>query len=81
MFHPTHVLVSRSRKTPVELISSEHGFKVITESEWQQGSEPAFEIRSKQGFFCKGIPVVGFSLEPLELDVQSEAPAETPISA
>jgi len=78
MFQPTHLLVSRSRQTPVQLIASEHGFKVITEIEAQQGREPAFELRSKQGFFCQGIPVVGYSLQPISLDAEtSSRPTET----
>jgi hypothetical protein len=70
MFHPTHLLVSRSRRTPVQLIPSEHGCKILTESEWQRGVEPAFEMRSKQGFFCQSIPVVGYSLQPIQLEEQ-----------
>ncbi len=68
MFHPTHLLVARSRQTPVQLIASEQGYKVLTEIESQQGREPAFELRSKQGFFCQGIPVVGYSLQPISLE-------------
>lgn len=67
MFHPTHLLVSRSRQTPVQLMPSQQGFKILTEPEWQRGQEPAFELRSKQGFFCQGIPVVGYSLQPVEV--------------
>lgn len=67
MFQPTHILVTRSRQTPVQLVPSEKGFKVLTEPEWQRGSEPAFEMRPKQGFFCQGIPVVGYSLQPIEV--------------
>jgi hypothetical protein len=78
MFQPTHLLVSRSRQTPVQLIASEHGFKVMTEIEVQQGREPAFELRSKQGFFCQGILVVGYSLQPISLETEaSSRPAET----
>jgi len=78
MFHPTHLLVSRSRQTPVQLIASEQGFKVMTEIEVQQGREPAFELRSKQGFFCQGILVVGYSLQPISLETEaSSRPAET----
>lgn len=73
MFNATHLLVSRSRKTPVRLVSSEKGFKLITEQEWQQGSDPAFEMRPKQGFFCRDILVVGYSLQPIAL----EAPHST----
>ena len=68
MFTPTHLLVSRSRQTPVQLISNETGFKILTESEFERGSQPAFEIRPRQGFFCQGIPVVGFALEPIAMD-------------
>ncbi len=68
MFHPTHLLVARSRQTPVQLIASEQGYKVLSEIESQQGREPAFELRSKQGFFCQGIPVVGYSLQPISLE-------------
>ncbi|GAB4377055.1 MAG: hypothetical protein Kow00121_25450 [Elainellaceae cyanobacterium] len=70
MFNPTHFLVSRSRKTPVQLVPSNQGFKVLTEPEWQRGSEAAFEIRARQGFFCQGVPVVGYSLQPIH---QAEA--------
>ncbi|MBD3884341.1 hypothetical protein IFO70_21600 [Phormidium tenue FACHB-886] len=71
MFTPTHVLVSRSRKTPVQLVPSANGFKVLTEPEWQRGSEPAFEMRPRQGFFCQGVSVVGFKLEPIAVDALS----------
>jgi len=71
MFQPTHLLVSRSRQTPVQLIASEQGFKVMTEIEAEQGREPAFELRSKQGFFCQGILVVGYSLQPINLEAEA----------
>lgn len=81
MFHPTHLLVSRSRQTPVQLIASEQGFKVMTEIEVQQGREPAFELRSKQGFFCQGILVVGYSLQPISLETEvSQQPTGSPVS-
>jgi hypothetical protein len=69
MFNPTHFLVTRYRKTPVELIPSTQGFKIMTEIESQRGQEPAFEMRPKQGFFCQGISVVGYSLEPIATPV------------
>ncbi len=78
MFQPTHFLVSRSRKTPVQLVPAANGFKVLTEAEWQRGSEPAFEMRPKQGFFCQGVSVVGFSLQPLDVEAPVEAPAAAP---
>jgi hypothetical protein len=68
MFTPTHLLVSRSKETPVQLVPSSNGFKVLTEVEWRQGSEPAFEMRPRQGFFCQGISIVGFSLQPIAVD-------------
>jgi hypothetical protein len=81
MFHPTHLLVSRSRQTPVQLIASEQGFKVMTEIEVQQGREPAFELRSKQGFFCQGILVVGYSLQPISLETEvSQQPTGSRVS-
>lgn len=68
-FNPTHFLVSRSRKTPVQLVSSTDGFRILTEPEWQQGKEPAFELRARQGFFCQGVPIVGYSLQPIQVDI------------
>ncbi len=81
-FNPTHFLVSRSRKTPVQLIPAINGFKVLTEPEWQSDREPAFELRSRQGFFCQGLAVVGFKLEPIAIEAlnspeeQSVSPAQ-----
>jgi hypothetical protein len=66
MFTPSHLLVTRSKKTPVQLIPSELGFKILTKIEDQRGSEPIFEIRTKLGFFCQGIAVVGYTLEPID---------------
>lgn len=65
MFQPTHLLKARSQKTPVQLIPSQQGFQILTEPEWQQNREPAFEIRPKQGIFCRGVLVVGYNLEPI----------------
>lgn len=73
MFNPTHLLVSRTRQTPVQLLACENGCKLLTEPEFHKGSEPAFELRPRQGFFCQGISVVGFRLEPIA--VESIAPA------
>lgn len=77
MFTPTHFLVSRSRKTPVKLMPSANGFKILTEPEWQQGKEPAFEIRSRQGFFCQGVLVVGYNLEPIAVAASPTSTTET----
>lgn len=65
MFSPTHVLMSRSRQTPVQLMPGPKGYRLQTEQEWQSGSTPAFEMSAKLGFFCQGIPVVGYSLQPI----------------
>ncbi len=65
MFSPTHVLISRTKETPVQLVASPKGYHLYTEQEWQTAQLPAFELRSKLGFFCRGIQVVGFRLEPL----------------
>jgi hypothetical protein len=81
MFTPTHLLVTRSKKTPVQLIPYEQGFKVLTEIEFQRGSEPLFELRNKLGFFCQGIAVVGYALEPMEgisLTVNETVPETAP---
>ncbi len=80
MFHPTHLLISRSRQTPVQIVPFEKGFKVLTEQEWQRGTEPAFEMRTKQGFFCQGIPVVGYSLQPIMAETETQ-PSKTALSA
>lgn len=68
MFHPTHYLVSRSKKTPVQLVPSVKGFQVLTEPEWQQNKVAAFEMRARQGFFCQGVPVVGYHLQPIAVE-------------
>lgn len=80
MFHPTHFLVSRSRQTPVQIVPFEKGFKVLTEQEWRRGTEPAFEVRTKQGFFCQGIPVVGYSLQPITAEIQETKSNQTALS-
>lgn len=81
MFHPTHLLVSRSRQTPVQMVPFEKGFKVLTEQEWQRGSKPAFEMRTNQGFFCQGISVVGYSLQPIVDESQKGEQSPTALSA
>ena len=65
MFNPTHLLISRSGKTPVQLAPSSKGYFLVTAPEWQSGKQPAFELRSKLGFFCQGIPIVGYQLQPI----------------
>jgi len=70
-FQPTHWLVSRSTKTPVQLVPGAKGFGLVSELEFDQGREPAFEIRPRQGVFCHGIPVVGYSIAPMPVKAQS----------
>jgi hypothetical protein len=65
MFTPTHVLISRTKQTPVQLVAGPKGYQLFTEAEWQRGQDPAFELRSKLGLFCRGMAVVGFHLEPI----------------
>jgi hypothetical protein len=67
-FNPTHVLVSRSLKTPIQLIGNANGFFLLTENEWQQGKTAAFELRSQLGIFCYGILVVNYHLEAITSD-------------
>jgi hypothetical protein len=71
MFKPTHLLVSRSQATPVQLINSQKGYFLVTETEFTNHNEPAFELQAKRGIFCKGIPVVGYSLQLLVPNSQS----------
>ncbi|WP_448562562.1 hypothetical protein [Trichothermofontia sp.] len=74
MFQPTHLLITRSRQTPVQLIPSTTGMQVLTEVEWQRGRPAAFELRPRQGFFCRGVPVVGYRLQPIT------APTPAPVA-
>ncbi|MGF1566733.1 MAG: hypothetical protein ACFCVD_01425 [Nodosilinea sp.] len=81
MFTPTHVLISRTKATPVQLAAGTNGYQLYTEAEWQQGSSPAFEMHPKLGFFCRGVQVVGFRLQPVEaVATTAEQPQEMTIS-
>jgi hypothetical protein len=75
-FQPTHTLVSRSRRLPVQLVSGRDRHWVVTEQDWQKGGEPAFQLHPKLGFFCRGIQVLGYRLEPLESEAQSSSSSE-----
>lgn len=77
MFQPTHLLVSRTRKTPVQLVSSENGMRLLTEPEFQSGAEAAFEIRPRLGIFCKGVPLVGYQLQPMPATVPASPTTPT----
>lgn len=74
MFRPTHLLVSRSKQIAVHLVSSRKGFFLVTESEWHQNRKPAFEMHPQRGFFCQGIPVLGYSLQPLAIEASKATP-------
>ncbi len=76
-FTPTHYLVSRAKKTPVQLIPSKQGFQIMTEIDWQKEREPLFEMRAKQGIFCQGVLVVGYSLKAIAPELESPASKET----
>ncbi|TVQ07062.1 MAG: hypothetical protein EA368_15460 [Leptolyngbya sp. DLM2.Bin27] len=64
-FTPTHVLISRTKETPVQLVAGPKGYWLYTEAESQKGTTPAFEVRPKLGIYCRGQQVVGFHLQPL----------------
>ncbi|WOD41744.1 hypothetical protein [Nodosilinea sp. E11] len=71
-FTPTHVLISRTKETPVQLVAGPRGYWLYTEAEAQQGKSPAFEVRPKLGFYCRGQQVVGFHLQPLATQTKSQ---------
>ncbi|WP_156119787.1 hypothetical protein [Leptolyngbya sp. KIOST-1] len=73
-FTPTHVLISRTKETPVQLVAGPKGYWLYTEAEAKKGGTPAFEVRPKLGFYCLGQPVVGFSLQPLTADTAVAQP-------
>ncbi len=81
MFSPTHSLVSRSQSTPVQLVKSPEGFFLVTETEWQEQRQPAFEIRPQRGFFCKDFPLLGYSLQPLDIQASQTKFASVVTSA
>lgn len=81
MFRPTHLLVSRSKQTPVQLVSSPKGFFLATELDWQQRRQPSFEMHPRRGFFCQGIPILGYSLQPLETQNSSNTFVPTATNA
>ena len=85
MFQPTHLLVthlpfSHSRKIPVQLVPSASGLMLLTEAEFNAGTEAAFEMRPFLGIFWKGVPLVGYSLQPMPASVPA-APSASAISS
>ena len=82
MFSPTHLLISRSKTTPVQLVAARGCYQLYTEADWQQGKTPSFELKPKQGIFCRGVQVVGFQLQPMDADAStSESSAVQSYSA
>lgn len=77
MFSPTHVLVSRTKETPVQLMATRGGYQLYTEADWQQGRAASFELKPKQGIFCQGVQVVGFRLAPLDTTAEASASTQT----
>lgn len=76
-FNPTHLLVSRTRQVPVQLVKQQQSLQLVTEAEWQNGDEPAFEFQPKRGFFCKGIQIVGYSLQPIAAGLEAKQTTST----
>lgn len=76
MFTPTHLLVSRTKQTPVQLAANHQGYDLYTEQEWQTGRKPAFQMHPKLGIFCQGVQIVGYQLQPLPATVTTSTPAE-----
>lgn len=74
MFQPTHWLVARNAKTPVQLVPTQRGVQLVTQREYEQGVPPAFEMRPHLGIFCRDVPVIGYTLEPMPIAAQSQAP-------
>ena len=66
MFEPTHWLVSRTRRVPVLVKAQGEKSLIFTEFEWDQTPTPAFELHSKMGMYCRGVQVLGYTLEPFE---------------
>ncbi|PZU96071.1 MAG: hypothetical protein DCF32_22030 [Leptolyngbya sp.] len=69
------MLISRTKETPVQLVAAPQGYWLYTEAEAQKGTTPAFELRPKLGFYCRGHQVVGFSLQPLTIQAAAHAEA------
>ncbi|NJL86778.1 MAG: hypothetical protein HC886_13665 [Leptolyngbyaceae cyanobacterium SM1_1_3] len=81
MFTPTHTMVSRSRKIPVRLARGKQRFLIFTEQEWAQKQKPAFEMHPKLGFFCRGVQVLGYRLEPCAVQASGSEALASPASA
>lgn len=65
MFKPTHLLTSRSKQVPVRVLPTHNRYCLATEQDWVERRQPAFELHPKLGFFCRGIAITGYSLQPI----------------
>ncbi len=74
-FQPTHLLISRAKQVPVQLVSGTTGFQILTETEWAQNRSAAFVFHPKLGFSCHGVSVVGYSLQPITADFETRTPS------
>ncbi len=75
MFRPTHWLVSRSRRVPVVVQRRGDRSLAFTESEWGKTETPAFELHARMGMHCKGVQVLGYSLEPMSVGAKETVEA------
>ncbi|WP_163685974.1 hypothetical protein [Leptolyngbya iicbica] len=41
---------------------------VFTEHEWGKTDTPAFELHVRMGMYCRGVQVLGYSLEPISVE-------------
>lgn len=71
MFQPTHWLVSRSRKVPVIVQPQGDKTLIFTETEWGKTETPAFNFHAKMGMYCKGVQVLGYTLEPMSVTAEA----------
>jgi hypothetical protein len=47
----------------------------MSERDYWQDAEPAFEIRPHLGLFCRDIPIIGYSVEPIPVAESYDDPA------
>lgn len=80
-FQATHLLVSRTRQIPVQLVPTAQGTNLVTEEEWNKGAQPAFSFHPKRGFFCLDVQVLGFSLQPLSFGLERAEEQRKSVSA
>lgn len=82
MFYPTHNLIAKNsgKKTPVCLTpASKAGYFWIHTALDSLEDEPLLEYHSLRGIVCRGIPLINFSLEPIQ--TPSEFEQKCPVDA